>query len=52
MKIKVVSAIGGGEDIYSVEPDQLIRDVKHLISERNRIPADGVIIVFSWTAIR
>jgi len=46
MKIKVVSAIGGGEEIISVMPDQLVRDVKRLIAEQKRIPPDTVIVVF------
>ncbi|MHA2362329.1 MAG: ubiquitin-like domain-containing protein [Candidatus Hodarchaeales archaeon] len=46
MKIKVVSAIGGGEEILSVMADNLVRDVKQMIAENKRIPADTVIIVF------
>lgn len=46
MKLKVVSAIGGGEEILSVMEDHLIRDVKKMIADQKRIPADTVIVVF------
>ena len=46
MKIKVVSAIGGGEEILSVMSDQLVRDVKKTIADQKRIPSDTVIVVF------
>lgn len=46
MKVNVVSAIGGGSSMYSVEPDDLVRNVKQLIAEEKRIPADTVIVVF------
>jgi len=46
MKVKIVSAIGGSEELLSVMPDNTVSEVKELIASRKRIPPDTVIIVF------
>ena len=46
VKIKVVSAIGGSEEILSVMGDTQVAEVKEMIASRKRIPPDTVIVVF------
>ncbi|MFW9928788.1 MAG: ubiquitin-like domain-containing protein [Candidatus Thorarchaeota archaeon] len=46
MKIKVISAIGGNEEILSVMESSTVQEVKEMIASRKRIPADTVIVVF------
>ncbi|OLS27496.1 MAG: hypothetical protein HeimC3_02740 [Candidatus Heimdallarchaeota archaeon LC_3] len=46
MKIKVVSAIGGNEEILSVMETSSVQEVKEMIASRKRIPPDTVIVVF------
>lgn len=46
MKIKVVSAIGGNEEILSVMETSTVQEVKEMIASRKRIPPDTVIVVF------
>ncbi|MHA2105774.1 MAG: ubiquitin-like domain-containing protein [Candidatus Hodarchaeales archaeon] len=46
MKIKVVSAIGGNEEILSVMENSTVQEVKEMIASRKRIPPDTVIVVF------
>lgn len=46
MKIKVVSAIGGNEEILSVMESSTVQEVKEMIASRKRIPPDTVIVVY------
>ncbi|MHA1167144.1 MAG: ubiquitin-like domain-containing protein [Candidatus Hodarchaeales archaeon] len=46
MKIKVVSAIGGGEIPVSVNPDDPVRVVKQIVADQKRIPANTILVVF------
>ncbi|MFW9990450.1 MAG: ubiquitin-like protein [Candidatus Odinarchaeota archaeon] len=46
MKIKVVSAIGGGEIPISVNPDDPVRVIKQIVAEQKRIPESTILVVF------
>ena len=46
MKVKVVSAIGGGELTISIDPDSPIKELKRVVAEQKRIPPQTVIVVF------
>lgn len=46
MKIKVVSAIGGGEIPITANPHDTIKTIKNEIATQKRIPPGTVIVVF------
>ncbi|MFX1512790.1 MAG: ubiquitin-like domain-containing protein [Promethearchaeota archaeon] len=46
MKVKVVSAIGGGEITVSIDESAPVRELKRIVAEQKRIPPQTVIVVF------
>ncbi len=46
MKLRVISAIGGGEIQVDVHPQDPIRKIKEKIAQQRNIPANSVILVY------
>ncbi|MFX0062628.1 MAG: ubiquitin-like protein [Candidatus Hermodarchaeota archaeon] len=46
MKIRVVSAIGGGEAIVNLPPTAPISELKKIVAQQRRIPPQTVVVVF------
>ena len=46
MKIRVVSAIGGGEAIVNLPSTAPISELKKIVAQQRRIPPQTVVVVF------
>lgn len=46
IRVTIVSTIGGGSLEIETSPKATVQELKHIVSERKRIPASTVVFIF------